>query len=309
MTKSLKTKDAVSNHWVHTIMPNATRPYLRLARADRPIGTWLLLWPCWWSIALASGDGNWPNYWLLFLFAIGAFVMRGAGCTLNDIVDRNYDGMVERTALRPIPAGEVTVLQATLFMGFLCLIGLAVLLELNNFTIILGVSSLLLIVVYPFMKRITYWPQLVLGLTFNWGALMGWAAVHGSLEPAPIALYVAGIFWTLGYDTIYAHQDKDDDILIGVKSTALKLGENTKSWLVFFYTTALLLFAYAGLAAGGGFIFLGAMVLMALQLYWQIRVIKIHDSENCLKVFKSNTNAGWILFIGVITDNLFHFPV
>ena len=307
--ETLKTKDAVKNHWVNTIMPNATRPYLRLARADRPIGTWLLLWPCWWSIALASSNGTLPDFWLLGLFAIGAFVMRGAGCTLNDIVDRNYDGMVERTALRPIPAGEVSLLQAFIFMGFLCLIGLAVLLELNPFTITLGVSSLSLVVIYPFMKRITYWPQLVLGLTFNWGALMGWAAVTGNLGPAPLALYVAGIFWTLGYDTIYAHQDKDDDILIGVKSTALKLGDKTKSWLVFFYTTALLLFAYAGVSAGGGMIFVGATALMAIQLFWQVKTVNIEDSENCLAVFKSNTNAGWILFLGIIADKMFNIPL
>jgi 4-hydroxybenzoate polyprenyltransferase len=308
-TEPIKTKDAVNNHWVNTFAPDSFRPFLRLARADRPIGTWLLLWPCWWSIALANTTSNFPDLWLLALFAIGAFVMRGAGCTLNDIVDRNFDGMVERTALRPIPAGEVTLLQAFIFMGFLCLVGFAVLVELNQFTIILGVSSLSLIVIYPFMKRITYWPQLVLGLTFNWGALMGWTAVTGSLDTAPIALYVAGIFWTLGYDTIYAHQDKDDDILIGVKSTALKLGNKTKSWLVFFYTSALWLFAFAGLNAGGGMIFVCAMVLMAAQLFWQVKTVKIKDSENCLAVFKSNTNAGWILFLGLIADKMYNIPL
>ena len=204
--------------WIDQIAPHWSRGYLKLARLDRPIGTWLLLWPCLWSIALASpANTATPPYDLLLLFALGAMVMRGAGCTYNDIVDRDFDAKVTRTALRPIPAGDVTIRQAWLFLGLQLLIGLVILLQFNLVTVGLGLASVLLVVTYPFMKRITYWPQAWLGLTFNWGALMGWTAVTGSLGWPAVALYAAGFCWTLGYDTIYAHQDKEDDALIGVK--------------------------------------------------------------------------------------------
>lgn len=298
----LKTKDAINNHWVHTLAPAWARPYLRLARADRPIGTWLLLWPCWWSLALATPEGSTPNLWYLALFAIGAFFMRGAGCTVNDMADRDFDAKVDRTRLRPIPAGEISMKQAFAFLAFQSLIGLLVLIQFNPFSIALGISSLGLIVLYPFMKRVTYWPQLILGFTFNWGALMGWAVMNADLSPAPIALYIGGIFWTLGYDTIYAHQDKEDDILIGVKSTALKLAENTRPALLIFYGLTISCFAIAGWYSNSGMAFYGGLALFGGHLLWQIAKVKIDQPENCLMVFKSNTLAGWLLFIGIIVD-------
>ena len=223
------TTDIPNESWIDRLAPTGTRPYLSLARADRPIGTWLLLLPCWWSISLASP--SWPDGKMLVLFVIGSLVMRGAGCTVNDIVDRNFDARVARTAARPISSGQVSVRQAIIFLALQLLLGLVVLLQFNTFAIGLGIGSLVLVALYPFMKRITYWPQLFLGLTFNWGALLGWAAVKGGFGLSAAVLYAAGIFWTLGYDTIYAHQDKEDDILIGVKSTALKFGASTGPWL------------------------------------------------------------------------------
>jgi len=209
--------DATGN-WVDTLAPVWLRPYLRLARLDRPIGSWLLLLPCWWSSALAAvaAHARAPGLLHLALFFIGAFAMRGAGCTWNDIVDRDLDGSVERTRSRPIPSGQVSVGQAAAFLALQSLVGLAVLLTFNDFTIALGIASLLIVAVYPFMKRITYWPQTVLGLAFSWGALMGWAGAFGRLDLAPLLLYAGSISWVIGYDTIYAHQDRDDDALIGI---------------------------------------------------------------------------------------------
>ena len=221
------------------------RPYARLARLDRPIGTWLLLFPGWWGIALASP--HWPHPALLALFALGAIVMRGAGCTLNDIADRHYDAKVARTRLRPLPSGAVSVPRAVAFLLLQLALGAAVLLSLNRASILLGIAVLGLIGTYPFMKRITYWPQVFLGLNFNWGALIGWTAVVGAIGRPALLLYLGGVFWTIGYDTIYAHQDKADDALIGVKSSALALGEHTRPWLFVFYAAAVLLW---GMAAG-----------------------------------------------------------
>src|SRR6202158_3049164 len=222
--------------WVDTLAPAWTKPYLRLARLDRPIGSWLLLLPCWWSAALAAvaAHARAPNILHLILFFVGAFAMRGAGCTWNDIVDRDLDGSVERTRSRPIPSGQVTVVQAFVFLGLQALIGLAVLISFNTFTIALGIGSLAIVAVYPFMKRITYWPQIVLGLAFSWGALMGWAGAFGRLDPAPLLLYAGSISWVVGYGTNYAHQDRDDDALVGVKSPALLLGRRTKPMLALF---------------------------------------------------------------------------
>src|SRR5947209_18511741 len=214
--------DIPKEDWVGRRVPARLQPYARLARLDRPIGTWLLLFPSWWGIALTSE--RWPDPFLLVLFAMGAVAMRGAGCTLNDIADRDYDGKVARPRLRPLPSGRVSVTQAVLFMLVQLAIGAAVLLSLNRTTILLGIAVLALIGTYPFMKRITYWPQLFLGLNFNWGALIGWTAVAGALAWPPLLLYLGGLFWTLGYDTIYAHQDKEDDIRIGVKSSAIEIG-------------------------------------------------------------------------------------
>ncbi len=291
-------------NWVDTWAPAAIRPYLRLARLDRPIGTWLLLLPGWWSIALAAltfGHG-WPDLLLIMLFGIGAIVMRGAGCTFNDIVDRDFDARVARTRSRPIPSGQVTVGQAKAFLVLQCFIGLAVLLQFNTFAISLGALSLVTVVVYPFMKRVTYWPQFFLGLAFNWGALLGWAAVAGRLDPAPVVLYVAGIFWTLGYDTIYAHQDKEDDALIGVKSTALKLGGATQGWLCGFYAAAFAGIALAGWLAGAGMLFFAGLVPAGIHLAWQIRTLDTEDSDRCLRLFRSNRDFGLIVFAAIVLD-------
>jgi 4-hydroxybenzoate polyprenyltransferase len=235
--------DAPSGNWVDRIAPASWRPFLRLARMDRPIGTWLLLFPCWWSLTLAavSNGQPYPDVWMLTLFAIGAVVMRGAGCAYNDYVDREFDARVQRTASRPIPSGQVTPEAALMFALSLAFIGFFVLIWFNGFTILLGIASLGLVAIYPYMKRLTYWPQAVLGLAFNWGALMGWAAVKGSLDWPPVLLYAGSVLWTIGYDTIYAHQDSEDDVMLGLKSTALTFGEDTPFWVGSFYVVALLL--------------------------------------------------------------------
>ncbi len=249
-----------------------------------------------------SIDRPYPDLWYLLLFWLGAFVMRGAGCTYNDIVDRDYDARVARTAARPIPSGQVSVAQAYLFLAALCAAGLLVLVQFNPFTIVLGASSLLLIAIYPFAKRFTFWPQLVLGLTFKWGALVGWAAVTGSLSWAPLALYAGSVLWTIGYDTIYAHQDKEDDALVGLKSTALTFGAATRRWLVFFYAGAVLLWGAAGLLAGAHIAFVVALMLAAVQLAWQVATLDTSDASNCLERFKSNQVVGWLLFGGLVAD-------
>ncbi len=295
--------DIRRDHWTLRLSPAPLRPYLRLARVDRPIGTWLLLFPCWWGLGLAAAaTGTWPNWLYVLLFAIGALVMRGAGCTYNDLVDRDFDAKVARTATRPIPSGEVTPRQAAIFMALQMLIGLAVLLQFNRFSILLGVASLALVFTYPFMKRITYWPQAWLGLTFNWGALMGWAVLEGSLALPAFLLYAAGIAWTLGYDTIYAHQDKEDDALIGVKSTALKFGAASKPWIAAFYAVTVALLVAAGLAAGLGLPYLLACGAVALQLAWQVRTLDIDDPQNCIDRFRSNRWTGWLLFAGCLAE-------
>jgi 4-hydroxybenzoate polyprenyltransferase len=304
MTRPGQGPDAPSGNWVDARAPNGWKPYLRLARFDRPIGAWLLLFPTWWSQALAevSVGRPHPSLWYLLLFWVGAFIMRGAGCTYNDIVDRDYDARVARTAARPIPSGQVSVTQAYLFLALLCAAGLLVLIQFNPFTILLGASSLLLISVYPFMKRFTYWPQLVLGLTFKWGALVGWAAVTGSLSLSPLALYAGSVLWTIGYDTIYAHQDKEDDALLGLKSTALRFGDATPRWLTLFYCGAVLLWGMAGLLAGAHVAFVLALLLAAAQLSWQVVTLDTSDAANCLKRFKSNQVVGWLLFAGLAAD-------
>ena len=241
---------------------------------------------------------------MLVLFVIGSLVMRGAGCTVNDIVDRNFDARVARTAARPIPSGQVSVRQAIIFLALQLLLGLVVLLQFNTFAIGLGIGSLVLVALYPFMKRITYWPQLFLGLTFNWGALLGWAAVKGGLGLSAAVLYAAGIFWTLGYDTIYAHQDKEDDILIGVKSTALKFGAATGPWLMGFYAISVCLLAMTGYLAGMPWPFYLALAIGASQLAWQIRTVDITDPKNCLAKFKSSRNFGLIILAGIVAGQV-----
>ena len=296
--------DAVTGNWVDTRAPDWLKPYARLARWDRPIGWWLLLWPCWWSAALASiaaGTG-FPNIWHLFLFLVGAIAMRGAGCTYNDLVDRDIDGLVERTASRPIPSGQVTVRQAKTFLVLQALIGLVILLQFNLFTILLGAASLLVVAAYPFMKRITDWPQVVLGLAFSWGAFLGWTAIFGQLDWVPIALYCAAIAWTVGYDTIYALQDKEDDALIGVRSTARLFGQKARIAIALFYALALVLLAVATVLAGGGVIALGGIAAAALHMIWQVRTLQIDDPDNCLLRFRSNRDFGWIVFLAMTAD-------
>jgi 4-hydroxybenzoate polyprenyltransferase len=298
--------DAGKDNWVERLVPQAMQPYAQLMRLDRPIGWWLLLLPCWWGLFLAhiSRGGGLPNLWFVFLFLLGAIIMRGAGCTLNDIVDRNYDGLVARTMSRPIPSGRVSVKQALIFLVSQCLLGLVILLQFNPYTIILASASLLIVVIYPFMKRVTHWPQLVLGLAFNWGALVGWSAVQGSLAWPPLALYLGGIFWTLGYDTIYAHQDKEDDVLIGVKSTALQFGEKTQAWLIGFFIVALVSIDAALWLAGASFIAHMGVALAALHAAWQIKRFEMNNSALCLRLFKSNREFGLIISSFLFLDCL-----
>src|SRR5215831_609795 len=301
--------DATGN-WVESVAPSWSRPYLRLARLDRPIGSWLLLLPCWWSSALAAvaAGSRLPNLWHIALFFVGAYAMRGAGCTWNDIVDRDLDQAVERTRSRPIPSGQVSVTQAALFLVAQSLIGLLVLLAFNAFTVALGIASLAIVAIYPFMKRVTYWPQIVLGLAFSWGALMGWAGMFGRLDIPALLLYAGSIAWVIGYDTIYAHQDREDDALIGVKSTALLFGERTKPMLAVSYTLAVLLIATAGWSVGAGVVFSLGLLAFAVHLAWQIRRLDIADPANCLVVFKSNRDAGLILFGALVIEAMGLLP-
>jgi 4-hydroxybenzoate polyprenyltransferase len=292
-----------TGNWVDGVAPAWARPYLRLARLDRPIGSWLLLMPCWWSVGLAAVHaGSQVNVWHLLLFFIGAFAMRGAGCTWNDIVDRDLDSQVERTRSRPIPSGQVTVASAAAFLMLQALVGLAVLLQFNRFTIYVGFASLAVVAIYPFMKRITYWPQIVLGLAFSWGALMGWPATFARLDLPALLLYAGAISWVIGYDTIYAHQDREDDALIGIKSTALLFRERTKPMLALFYALAAALIALAGWSAGAGLLFALGLLAFAAHLAWQIARLDVDDPIDCLVVFKSNRDAGLILFAGLVLD-------
>jgi 4-hydroxybenzoate polyprenyltransferase len=295
--------DAAGN-WVDTRAPQWSRPYLRLSRLDRPIGSWLLLMPCWWSAALAAGItesvDKLPR--ILALFFVGAFVMRGAGCTWNDITDRDLDARVERTRSRPIPAGQVSVSQAMAFLVVQALIGLAVLLQFNVFAVATGIASLIIVAVYPFMKRITWWPQVVLGLAFSWGALMGFAVILGRIDAPALALYAGSIAWVMGYDTIYAHQDAEDDALIGIKSTARLFGARTGLALNVFYGLAVVLIGAAVAVAGAGALAWVGLAAFAAHLAWQIKRLRIEDPALCLRLFKSNRDAGLLLFAGLLAD-------
>ena len=281
-------------------LPAWLRPYGVLARWDRPIGSWLLLWPCWWGMALAA---PWPDPWLLALFALGAVSMRGAGCVINDLYDRDLDARVERTRNRPLASGRLSVAQALIFLMLQLLIGLLVLLSFNGFTIGLAFAVMPLVLIYPLMKRITWWPQACLGLTFNWGALVGWSAVTGDLAAPAVALYAAGFFWTLGYDTIYAHQDKIDDALVGIRSSARRLGDATVPWLWVFYGITLALLALAAALNSAGLLAYPALVLVALHLGWQVRTLDIDDPANCLRRFRSNREAGCLVFLAILAGH------
>ncbi len=297
--------DAPAGNGVDRLLPVLWRPYARLARLDRPIGWWLLLLPCWWGLLLAGIAGNTgPSIWYALLFWVGAVVMRGAGCTLNDMVDRDIDARVERTRHRPLASGQIRLPAAFAFLAVQSLIGLAVLVQFNRTTICLGAASLLIVAVYPFMKRITYWPQVILGLAFNWGALLGWTALAGSLSPAPLALYAGGIFWTLGYDTIYAHQDKEDDVLVGVKSTALKFGGQSLPWLAGFYAAALVLIDVSIWLAGGQLFAHIGVAGAALHAAWQLSRFDADDGTRCLMLFRSNRTFGLIIAAGLLLDLL-----
>jgi 4-hydroxybenzoate polyprenyltransferase len=299
---ALDRSDIRPGDWVARLLPRPLQPYARLARLDRPIGTWLLLFPAWWGVALAAR--GWPDLRLCALFALGAVAMRGAGCTLNDIADRDYDGRVARTRLRPLPSGAVSTPQAVAFLGAQLAIGAAVLFSLNLVAILLGLAVLALVVPYPFMKRITYWPQVFLGLNFNWGALLGWAAVEGRLAGAPVLLYLGGVLWTIGYDTIYAHQDKEDDARISVKSSALALGAHTRPWLFAFYGAAALFWAAAGAKAGLGPPFWLGLAAALLQLLWQAARVNTEDPADCLAKFRSNRLVGWLILTGIVAGHL-----
>ena len=294
-TDSAASTDIRAGDWIDRYLPASWGPYGRLARLDRPIGTWLLLFPCWWSIALAAAPGGWPDLRLLVLFGIGALVMRGAGCTINDMIDRDIDAKVARTATRPLASGRLSLAQAWRFLALQLGLGLVILLQLSWTAIWLGVASLVLVAVYPLMKRITWWPQAFLGLTFNWGALMGWAAVRDELAWPAVLLYAAGFFWTLSYDTIYAHQDKTDDALIGVKSTALLFGDQTRPWLFLFYGGTIVFMLLAGQAMGFGWAYYAVYALAAAHLIWQAATVQLDDPGDCLSKFKSNRVYGWLV--------------
>lgn len=295
--------DAVSGNWVDTIAPARTRPFLRLSRADRPIGTWLLLLPCWWGLLLAmlyTGHAGWSDLWIALGCAIGAFLMRGAGCTWNDITDRDIDGSVERTAMRPIPSGQVGVRKALVWMCLQSFLALLILLTFNGAAIALGFLALVPVAIYPFAKRFTWWPQAFLGLAFNWGALLAWTAHTGSLGMPAVILYIAGIAWTLFYDTIYAHQDAEDDALIGVKSTARLLGDATKDWLLYFMAATVALFGLAVVLARGDMSTLALLVALCgpLAMGWHLmsqrRNFDANDGKTLLRLFRSNRDAGLI---------------
>jgi 4-hydroxybenzoate polyprenyltransferase len=291
--------DALPASWVEH-MPARVQPYLRLMRLDRPIGTWLLYWPCVFGLLLgAAADErrflDWRDFYYVVLFGIGALVMRGAGCTFNDIIDRDIDAAVARTRGRPIPSGAISAKQAAIFLAALCLIGLTILLQLNWLAVGLGAGSLLLVAAYPFMKRITWWPQAWLGLTFNWGALLGFAAQTGRLDLADALLYAGLIFWTLGYDTIYAHQDKEDDALIGVKSTARLLDRDTRKWVLRFYAIAFTLILAAGFTEHCGWPFAFVMLAAGAHMLWQVTRLNIDDAANCLRLFRANRETGALI--------------
>lgn len=289
--------------WIEKFLPEEARPYAYVMRLDRPIGTWLLLLPALWSISLASGgilkmDVN--GYLTVFVFSIGALIMRAAGCIINDLWDRDFDANVERTKTRPIASGEISVIQAFTLLAALLTLGLLILLLFNTTTRVLGVISLPFIIAYPLMKRLTWWPQAFLGLTFNFGALMGWSAITGSLGFTPIMLYIGGIFWTLAYDTIYAHQDMEDDMAIGIKSTALHFDENAKQWVAEFFTFAYAFFTFALISAHGTPFVSALLALAGLHFLWQIKKWEPDDPANSLHFFKSNRNAGLLVLLACL---------
>jgi 4-hydroxybenzoate polyprenyltransferase len=307
--------DAPSDNWVYRILPPWLWPYAQLARWDRPIGWQLLMWPCFWSATLAANAAIEPRVFSgalllyhLFPYFIGSVAMRGAGCTYNDLVDHEIDMQVARTRSRPLPSGRVTRRQAKIFIGLQALVGLFVLLQFNWFAVLLGVLSLGVVALYPFAKRFTDWPQFFLGLAFSWGALMGWAGIFGSLSFSAFLLYLASVVWTIGYDTIYAHQDKEDDELIGVRSTARLFGDRTRQWLIGLYGLTLVLMFIAFALAGANLIAFLGLLGAAGMFAWQIVRLDIDDADQCLALFKSNNRVGLIIFFGLFISLLFAIP-
>ncbi|RCL01586.1 MAG: 4-hydroxybenzoate polyprenyltransferase [Candidatus Tokpelaia sp. JSC085] len=304
--------DAPAEHWIYHFLPQWLWPYAQLSRWDQPIGWQLLLWPCWWSFALATIVHNQKDTtlacvglaWQLLLFLIGAVAMRGAGCTYNDLIDQNIDKAVKRTGSRPLPSGKVNRKQAVFFMVLQSLVGFLVLVQFNVLTVILGFASLVIVAFYPFMKRITDWPQFFLGLAFSWGALLGWTANRGSLDWPPILLYLGSVFWTIGYDTIYAHQDKDDDVLVGVRSTACLFGQRTKSALFFLYGLMLIFITSSFISAHIPLITLSSVIFAAIHLFYQIQALDINSPDACLHLFKSNKIVGLLIFLGLILGKI-----
>lgn len=303
---ALSLPDAAPSNWLDRFAPDWLKPYGRLARWDRPIGWWLLLWPCWWSAALAAiaAGRTVPVVSHLALFLIGAIAMRGGGCTYNDLIDRDIDAGVERTRNRPLPSGAIRPAQALVFLIFQALVGALVLLQFNGFTVVLGLASLLVVAVYPFMKRVTDWPQLVLGFAFSWGALVGWSAVFGRLDAAPVLLYFGAVLWTIGYDTIYALQDKEDDAIVGVRSTARLFGRRSIVGISGFYAAAFVLFGTAFVLAGAGLLAFAGLGAGLLHAGWLIATLDPHDPPNCLTRFRANSTTGWIIFAGLLLDAL-----
>lgn len=284
--------------------PPSVQPYLRLIRFDKPIGTWLLYWPCSWSIAMAASPGHFPDFKMLTLFGVGAFVMRGAGCIINDMWDEDFDKKVKRTRKRPIAAGEITQFQALVFLGSQLSLGLFILLQLNWYSVFLGASSMALVTAYPLAKRYTYWPQVVLGLTFNYGALLGWSAVQGSCDwSVVLPLYAGCVAWTLIYDTIYAHQDKEDDRLIGVKSTALKFENHTKLWLSGFTGAMITSLTLSGLMSDQTWPYYFALALTTAHISHQLHSVNLDNPEDCGDKFRSNFRLGSIMFLGIVLSN------
>ena len=305
--QSGRVADAPRSNWVDRYAPELVKPFARLARWDRPIGFWLLFWPCGFALALAAiaNPARGFDWWTLVLMFVGAIAMRGAGCTLNDIVDADLDAQVERTRLRPIPHDDVTKQQAALFLSGQLLIGFVILCQFNWLTIALGVGSLVLVGIYPFMKRITWWPQLFLGLAFSWGALVGWTAEADGFGWAPLFLYLGCILWVIGYDTIYALQDVEDDALIGVKSTARLFGDRVKPIVGVFYAGAVLCWLIAGLLVGGGHVFVPLLLVPALLLAWQVVTLDRTKPDNALVRFKANHWVGLALTLSLLLEFYF----
>ena len=303
-------EDAPPPNWIIRRAPAQLRPWLELVRADRPVGIWLLLLPCWQGLMLAAGVEGWKadGFWLLAAFAIGAIAMRGAGCALNDLIDRDFDRSVRRTRGRPVATGRITRRGAAFCSLGLSLIGLAMLLTMNLPAIALGLAAILPAALYPFAKRFTHWPQLILGIAFNWGALLGWVALVGYLYWPPVWLYLGGIFWTLGYDTIYAAMDREDDRTAGVKSLAVLFEERTPRAIAVFYSLSVLCLAAAGWAAETGVGFWIGLVAWAAHLAWQVRTLEIDNRKQCLRIFRSNRDAGLVLLAAILLGGMFPGP-